>query len=70
MNGRKEFETTTCSLFVLKCAPQVSSNRMKVFYYYSNYNHTTQLAYLQIPLTIRQDIAKKLKKVVSMDHFR
>ena len=32
----EEFETTTRSLFVLKCAPQVSSNGMKVFYYYCN----------------------------------
>ena len=98
---KEEFETTTRSLFVLKCAPQVS-NGMKVFYYYCNrvgtykyegtgkrqlktqgtakigsqcsayikavqdinthkihcyccpthYNYTTQLAYLQIPLTI------------------
>ena len=27
---KEEFETTTCSLFVLKCSPQVS-NGMKVF---------------------------------------
>ena len=33
---KEEFETTTRSLFVLKCAPQVSSNGMKVFYYYCN----------------------------------
>ena len=32
---KKEFQTTTHSLFVLKCAPQVS-DRMKVFYYYCN----------------------------------
>ena len=115
---KEEFETTTHSLFVLKCAQQVS-NGMKVFYYYCNradtykseetgkhqlktqgtakrgsqcsayiksvqdinthkihyyicpihYNHTTQLAYLQISLTIRQDIAKKLKEGVSMKHI-
>ena len=33
---KEEFETTTRSLFVLKCAPQVSSNGIKVFYYYCN----------------------------------
>ena len=33
---KEEFEITTHSLFVLKCAPQVSSNGMKVFYYYCN----------------------------------
>ena len=33
---KEEFETTTRSLFVLKCAPHVSSNGIKVFYYYCN----------------------------------
>ena len=32
---KEESETTTRSLFVFKCAPQVS-NDMKVFYYYCN----------------------------------
>ena len=32
---KEEFETTTRSLFVLKCTPQVSSNGMKVFYYFT-----------------------------------